>query len=88
MTVHLVDAGIDTGGILAQATFRPGPDDSYATYPLLHLAHGLPLLIDAVAAALDGRLARRPSIADGPSRFRSHPTAWGHVWRRVARGVR
>ena len=41
-TVHLVDPGIDTGGILAQATFTAGDADSIATYPLLHLACGSP----------------------------------------------
>ena len=87
-TVHLVDVGIDTGQVLAQATFRPGPDDSFATYPLLHAAHGVPLLIEAVAAALERRLEPRPSLADGPSRLRSHPTAWGYLWRRITRGVR
>jgi hypothetical protein len=87
-TVHLVDAGIDTGEVLAQATFRPGPEDSFATYPLLHTAFGIPLLLEAVAGALEGRLAPRPSLAPGPSRLRSHPTAWGYVWRRLTRGVR
>jgi methionyl-tRNA formyltransferase len=87
-TVHLVDTGIDTGKVLAQATFRPGPGDSFATYPVLHTAAGIPLLLEAVAAALEGRLAPRPSLVDGPSRLRSHPTAWGYLWRRVTRGVR
>jgi folate-dependent phosphoribosylglycinamide formyltransferase PurN len=87
-TVHLVDVGIDTGQVLGQATFRPAPDDSFATYPLLHTAHGIPLLLEAVAAALEGRLATRPPITDAPSRLRSHPTAWGYLWRRAMRGVR
>jgi methionyl-tRNA formyltransferase len=87
-TVHLVDTGIDTGQVLAQATFVPEPGDSFATYPLLHVAHGLPLLLDAVAAALEGRLAPRPGLAAGPSKLRSHPTACGYLWRRVVRGVR
>lgn len=87
-TVHLVDAGIDTGNVLAQATFRPAPEDSFATYPTLHAAVGIPLLLEAVAAALEGRLAPRPSLADAPSRLRSHPTAWGYLWRRFTKGIR
>ncbi len=88
-TVHLVDAGIDTGQVLGQATFRPGRGDSFATYPFLHVAAGVPLLLDAVAAALEGRLATRPSIAAGaPSRLRTHPTAWGYLWRRMVADVR
>ena len=32
-TVHLVDPGIDTGGILAQTVFQVTGQDSFATYP-------------------------------------------------------
>jgi phosphoribosylglycinamide formyltransferase-1 len=88
-TVHLVDAGIDTGGVVAQATFAPGPEDSFATYPVLHLCAGIGPLLDAVGAALEGRLTTRPSICgDAPSALHSHPTAWGYLWRRVLRDVR
>lgn len=87
-TVHLVDTGIDTGKVVAQATFQPDAEDTFATYPLLHVAHGVPLLLEAVAAALEGRLATRPPLSDEPSRLRSHPTAWGYLWRRATRGVR
>ena len=55
-TVHLVDPGIDTGGILAQATFEVTGEDTIATYPDLHLVHGLPLL----GAQVDKVMAGRP----------------------------
>ena len=92
-TVHLVDAGIDTGGVLAQAVFDPGPEDSFATYPYLHLACGVPLLVDVVARlAAGGGVESAPTSAGVrpslPSRLWSHPTAWGYLWRRVTRGVR
>ncbi len=89
-TVHLVDRGIDTGGVLAQATFTVSHEDSIATYPYLHLAAGLPLLAEQVAAVLatgspapgaDG------ALADG-SRLYHHPTLWAYLARRAARGVR
>jgi folate-dependent phosphoribosylglycinamide formyltransferase PurN len=88
-TVHLVDTGIDTGEVLAQATFTPSRDDSFATYPYLHTAVGIPLLVQVVEAALEGRLLKRPSISAGcPSVLRTHPTAWGYLWRRLVHGVR
>jgi len=92
-TVHRVDAGIDTGAVLAQATFAPGPADSIATYPYLHLACGLPLLLDVVEwlATAAGAAPVGPLIGPAspvPSRLWSHPTAWGYLWRRVRRGVR
>jgi folate-dependent phosphoribosylglycinamide formyltransferase PurN len=88
-TVHLVDPGIDTGGILAQRTFGVSPDDSFATYPDLHLVHGLPLLADQVAKALAGTTLRPvpASLAPG-SGFYYHPTLWGYLWSRWRRGVR
>src|ERR1700677_4945815 len=54
-TVHLVDNGIDTGRILARARFDTSPTDTIVTYPYLHLAAGLPLLLDSVRTALNGQ---------------------------------
>jgi folate-dependent phosphoribosylglycinamide formyltransferase PurN len=88
-TVHLVDPGIDTGGILAQITFEVSREDTFATYPELHLVHGLPLLAAQVARAVGGS-ALEPlpaSIAPG-SGFYYHPTLWGYLWMRWRRGVR
>jgi phosphoribosylglycinamide formyltransferase 1 len=87
-TVHLVDAGIDTGGIIGQATFEVSADDSFATYPYLHTAAGIPLLIDAVRAALAGTLQTRDSIAGHDSKLRTHPTIWEYVGYRMRRGVK
>ncbi len=83
VTVHLVDAGIDTGGILAQALIQPTPADSFVTYPLLQLAAGLPLLVDAVRAGLAGTL-QPLKVAEGPSQLWSHPTLgqWLTGWLR------
>ncbi len=96
VTVHLVDAGIDTGGILAQALIRPTPADSYVTYPLLQLAAGLPLLVQAVREAVAGTLQPKTESATAieatsgavPSRLWSHPTLgrWLAGWWRA--GVR
>ena len=73
VSVHLVDAGIDTGSIIAQALIQPTPEDNFATYPLLQLIAGLPLLKDAVRAALSGSIELRRS-PEGVSRLWSHPT--------------
>jgi phosphoribosylglycinamide formyltransferase-1 len=86
VTVHLVDAGVDTGGVIAQAVVRPTPADSYHTYPFLQIAAGLPLLVQAVSDALDGRL--RTFEVAGESRLYYHPTIWRYAVNRVRRGVR
>jgi folate-dependent phosphoribosylglycinamide formyltransferase PurN len=88
-TVHLVDPGIDTGGILAQCTFGISDEDTIATYPDLHLTHGLPLLGAQVDKVITGS-ALEPvpeSIAPG-SGFYYHPTLWGYIWLRWRKGVR
>lgn len=88
-TVHLVDPGIDTGGILAQTTFDVTGKDSIATYPDLHLVHGLPLLGAEVDNVMAGRQPepRATSIAPGGSGLYYHPTLWGYLWRRWRHGV-
>lgn len=84
-TVHLVDAGVDTGRIVAQVRGRPEPGDSIATYAHRLAAMSRDLCADAVAAALEGRLEPRP--ASGPSRQWFHPPIWLYLWNGLAKGV-
>ena len=86
VTVHLVDSGVDTGGVIAQAVVRPAADDSYHTYPFLQLAAGIPLLEEAIRAALAGQL--RTIEVGGESRLYYHPTIWRYAANRVRLGVR
>jgi hypothetical protein len=85
VTVHLVDAGVDTGAVLYQARLSPEPGDNYATFPYLQLAAGLSLLEQAAQDALDGKLA--PVSVDLPSRNWSHPTIWGYLLGGLTRGA-
>lgn len=87
-TIHLVDAGIDTGPIVEQAFFTVHPADSFATYPYLHLSAGIPALIRAVRAAIEGELVPHPGPPSLPTRLRTHPTIWGYLGMRLTRGVR
>jgi folate-dependent phosphoribosylglycinamide formyltransferase PurN len=88
-TVHLVDPGIDTGGILAQTTFGLTDQDCFSTYPALHLVHGLPLLADQVDRVLAGHVPEPipGSLAPGSTLY-YHPTLWGYLWCRWRQGVR
>jgi methionyl-tRNA formyltransferase len=89
-TVHLVDAGIDTGGILGQATFERRAKDTIATYPYLHLACGLPVLVETVTTLLGGGVPQVVPPLPGAevSQLHWHPTAWGYMAARLRRGVR
>jgi hypothetical protein len=89
-TVHLVDPGIDTGGVLARATFAVTPADSIATYPYLHVAAGLPLLGQQVDRALVGKPLSPLAEEDAAvtSQLRLHPTLWEYAHQRLAQRVR
>jgi methionyl-tRNA formyltransferase len=88
-TVHLVDAGIDTGQVLAQATFEITGEDTFATYPELHLVHGLPLLGAQIDRLLAGKELDQGDTGIAPgSGLYYHPTLWGYLWRRWRPGVR
>jgi methionyl-tRNA formyltransferase len=86
VTIHLVDPGIDTGGILYQARITPEASDNYCTYPLLQIAAGRPLLLQAVSDALNHQTQVLGSTL--PSRLYFHPTLWQYVWFRLTRGAR
>ena len=87
VTVHEVDTGIDTGRILGQARIQPNGFDNFATYGLLQIAAGLPLLKNAIRDALDDRL--QPMTAPtGASHLWSHPTIAEYVRNRFKMGVK
>jgi folate-dependent phosphoribosylglycinamide formyltransferase PurN len=88
-TLHLVDPGIDTGGILAQSVFEVTGEDSFSTYPYLHLVNGLPLLGAQVAKVMAGAALESIPVGLAPgSGLHYHPTLWGYLWRRWRQGVR
>jgi methionyl-tRNA formyltransferase len=86
VTVHLVDEGIDTGGVLHQATIEPGPEDDFNTYPILQVVRAVPLMRAALQEAARGALA--PHAGEPPSGLWSHPTLWRYAWTWLRRGVR
>lgn len=85
VTIHVVDPGIDTGAIVAQAIIAPTSRDSFVTYPYLQLAAALPLLVDAIGKVLDGKLATRGAIGDSAVWY--HPGAFQYLAGR-ARGIK
>jgi methionyl-tRNA formyltransferase len=84
-TVHLVDAGVDTGGVVRQVTGAPEPGDSMLTYAHRLAALARPICIEAVEEALAGELA--PRSPEGPSRQWTTPPIWRYLWTGVRKGV-
>ena len=64
-------------------------EDSFTTYPYLHLVNGLPLLgaqVDKVMAG--GDLEPHPAGMAPGSDLYYHPTLWGYLRCRWRQGVR
>ncbi|ASY63410.1 Methionyl-tRNA formyltransferase [Sinorhizobium sojae CCBAU 05684] len=84
-TVHLVDEGVDTGGILYQTRQVPSPGDTMHTYPLLQTAAATGIAVRAIEDALVGKL--RPINIDAPSRQWYHPPVWVWLSNGIRRGI-
>lgn len=86
VTVHLVDAGVDTGGVLYQQRIQIGTSDGFNTYPLHQLAAGIPLMKKALRDVVDGTVTTRDGVA--PSRLWYHPTLGQYLRYRFSRSVK
>ncbi len=85
VTVHLVDAGVDTGEVLYHATFTPTRQDDFNTYFYLQAKAIRPLAVQAVTDAVSKTL--KPFVPDLPSQQFYHPTLWFYVWTGLRKGV-
>lgn len=86
VTVHAIDKGIDTGGILLQDTIQPHGSDNFITYPYLQFEKAIQLIKKIVPEILNGThkiLAAPP----GPSKLWYHPTIWQYISNRF-KGVK
>ena len=84
-TVHLVDAGVDTGGVLRHARGKPQPGDTISSHALRQAAFSRDMCVDAISDALAGRLATfDPGL---PSMQWYHPTIWFYLWTGIKRGI-
>ena len=84
-TVHLVDSGVDTGGILYQVRGKPGAGDNIMTYGHRLAAMSRDMCVQAVGDALKGEL--RAVQTSAPSRQWYHPTIWQYLATGFSRGV-
>ena len=85
VTVHLVDAGIDTGAVIYQAPFKAGKGDNFATYFYLQASAFRSIAVQAIEDALKGEL--KPFKPDQPSKLFHHPTFWSYLRTGLLMGV-
>lgn len=84
-TVHMVDAGTDTGALLYQVRPKPEKTDFISTYPMLLTAAALDVTCKAVGDALQGQL--KPGASMGPSALHFPPTLCRWLWNGAKKGV-
>ncbi|TPM38478.1 formyl transferase [Mesorhizobium sp. B2-3-4] len=84
-TVHLVDAGVDTGGVLKQARGKSKKGDTISSHALRQTAFSRDICVEAINDALAGRLTTfDPGL---PSKQWYHPTIWFYLWKGIRTGV-
>lgn len=81
VTVHLIDKGIDTGGIISQKVINPTPKDNYSTYPLLQMYKGLECIKDAILEIEENRLMVKVNNLE--SKLYYHPTVTEYLYHRI-----
>ena len=84
-TVHLVDAGVDTGAVLYQVQALPEKGDSMLTYPALLTAASVDITRRALQDALTGNL--RPVATSGPSVLRFNVPIWTWIYNGLTKGI-
>lgn len=84
-TVHMVDAGVDTGDILYQSRVTPHKTDTIATYPLQITAASTVIIVKAIRDALAGNL--RPQPATGTSVLRFPPPIWTWIYHGITKRI-
>jgi len=86
VSVHLVDQGIDTGGILFQDLIETTKNDNFISYTYLQMAKGTELM----ALALNSIITNGPKTIKNnlESKIWTHPTIWFYLKHRVFNGVK
>ncbi|MEB2843334.1 formyl transferase [Rhizobiales bacterium RZME27] len=84
-TVHLVDAGTDTGGTIYEQRLRPQKGDFIATYPLLLTAASTERVIKAVKDILNDELVVHQQV--GTTALRFPPPIWTWVRNGLGKGI-
>jgi len=76
-TIHLIDAGVDTGAVLKQVFIKPDKADNFTTYPVLQAAAGIGALKEVLANMLSGNYETIKYTEKGKMYFQ--PTLWKYL---------
>lgn len=86
VTVHLVDKGIDTGGVISQAKIYPTAKDTFLTYPYLQLVEGIKLFLDVIDRfEKENLFVQKTNL---PSKIWTHPTLGQYFKKYLQHGIK
>jgi folate-dependent phosphoribosylglycinamide formyltransferase PurN len=76
-TIHLIDAGVDTGAVIKQVFIKPDKEDNFSTYPILQAAAG----IDALKEVLNNMLSSNYETIKHTEKGKLYyqPTLWQYL---------
>ncbi|MGC3873528.1 formyl transferase [Halomonas sp. GXIMD04776] len=86
VTVHLIDPGIDTGGVLYQERTRITKEDTFKTYPLHQIGIAMPLIVKSLYDAASDNLVVKEKEKE--SFLWSHPTLFQYIRNWKEKGVK
>ncbi len=86
VTVHLIDTGIDTGGIISQSIIHPTKKDNFCTYTLLQIIEGLKCIKEAIGQIESNSLKIKETKLE--SKLYYHPTITKYLYHRIFDNVK
>lgn len=79
VTIHYVDPGVDTGGIIEQIFLTPSPKDNFYTFPYLKYAETLPVLMKVIDSFSSGIKVESRLPVTNESALWHHPTIFQYL---------
>lgn len=87
VTLHLVDAGIDTGQVIDQKVIEVSPKDNYGSYPFLQFCGGLELIAQQAENLKSGSIQTKSAMVS-ESKLHYHPRLFQYMYHRLFKGVK
>jgi len=80
-TIHLVDAGVDTGGVLKQVFAKPSKADNFTTYPVIQVGEGIQGMISVVKNIMDDTITPVQPKEKGNMYYQ--PGIWQYLLKKI-----
>ena len=80
-TIHLVDAGVDTGGVLKQVFTMPAKEDNFTTYPVIQTAIGIAACKEVLKEVINGNINAKAHAQKGKLYYQ--PTIWEYFKHKI-----